>query len=173
MKKMLVLAMFVSFVFGQAVWADERDGGPEADRDVPVALPTIKKQIFLGGSFLRQRPQNKQSMASTGGFALIIPLSEEMFIRPFVSGGVDTSTTGKSFPIVQSGALFGYRVTPRVSVLGGGGMNFLFPRDKPNETIPALMIGTLTKLNRSWSLLVPVAFSRRGTDVGVQLGYAW
>jgi len=134
----------------------------------------VKKQVFVGSGVVTPWDGGSRTVSTTGGVALVVPLTQKLFMRPVVGAGSITSVkTGRSFPTIQAACLVGWRVTKRTAILGGGGSTFLFPPMAPNRVLPTAIFSTATQIHGRWAVFTPVSFNEKGIGVAAQIGYTW
>jgi len=88
----------------------------------------IKRQVFAGSGISAPWAGGSCSISAVGGFALIIPMTDRLILKPAVSGGsVSSLKTGESYPSAAATCAIGYRIARRFMVLSGEVSPFHFP----------------------------------------------
>ena len=132
---------------------------------------TIKLQPFVGSGVTRAWATGIRIVTTTGGVAAVVPLHKKFFLRPMIAGGkVVPLSSASSFPVFQAGALLGYRVTKRFSVLGGYLETIQFPKSGALY-LPTAVVSTATRIHGRWGIYTPIALNRLVGGCSVQIGY--
>lgn len=138
-----------------------------------TAEAQTKKQLFIGSGVTTAWTNGSQGVVTVTGFALVVPMTEKIFVRPVVAAGEAIPlTSAKSFPILQGGCLVGYRATGNFSLLSGFAEIMQFPSTGA-VYLPTIPISTATRVDKHWGIFTPVTINARGYGVSVQLGYSW
>ena len=156
MKKLFVIVCFLLLAVMQA------QAGP------------VKKQVFFGSGLVSPWSGGTKSLSMAGGFAVILPVSQKMFLRPLIAGGANVPlNSATSVPLLQMGALVGFKFSTRVAILSGGALIVAFPPGKPSTVLPTALFSSAWKLTRKWGISTPIAVNKKGAMLAFQVGYTW
>jgi hypothetical protein len=133
----------------------------------------VKFNPFAGSGVTTAWKDGSRSVVSTAGMALIVRLSPKVFVRPVAGvGAIVPLKTLDSFRVVQAGALVGYRIAKRFSVLAGGGETMQFPRTGALY-LPTALFSSATRIHGCFGVYTPVTLNGKGYGVSVQAGCIW
>ncbi|MCI0619465.1 hypothetical protein L0Y40_00295 [Candidatus Wolfebacteria bacterium] len=160
-KTTMILGVFFALMTATAYG---QETGARDERGLRFQLKPAKFQVFVG---VGEVIIDGDTVAETqiGGIATIHPIGKKFFLRPYLSvGTIDPEKAGaESFEAVQGGALVGYKVSKRFTVLAGGSVTMLF-LDKETEYRPTLNVATATTIKKFESgtlqLLTPISVNQ-------------
>lgn len=134
----------------------------------------VHPQVFVGSGFTHSMTAGPDSVATTGGIALVVPVSERFFVRGVVGAGavVPLADSADEFPVLQAGALVGRQINSRFSLLAGVAATVLFT-PKETLTLPTGIISLFTQIWGPWGVFAPLSYHERGVGFQLQLGYTW
>lgn len=136
----------------------------------------VRLQPFASDGFSVSRVNGTKSDIVTAGMAVVAPISEKFFIRPFVGAGrsfaIEPSQPTPSVPVLQVGTVVGYHATKRFSLVSGFMENAQFPATG-TLYLPTFVASTVTRIHGRWGLFTPFTVNQRSYGIAAQLGYTW
>jgi hypothetical protein len=134
-------------------------------------------QFFASDGLSVNRATGAKSDVFTANFAVVAPRKTKFFVKSFVGTGrsfaIDPAKPTPSVPVLQVGALLGYRATKRFSPLVGYIESMQFPSTSANLYLPTFVATTATRIHGRWGIYTPFTVNSRSIGGALQLGYTW
>jgi hypothetical protein len=148
-----------------------------------LALPLFAQernfqlQLFTSEGVTVNRATGAKSDVWTGGFGFVAPKKTKFFGKAFGAAGnvfaLNPAKPTPRVPVLQLGALVGYRATTRLSLLTGYFETMQFPSTSGNLYLPTFVAVTAMRIHGHWAVFTPCTVNEKSWGCSGQLAYVF